>query len=221
MYQETPTPVSSMLCKAAPIITVQAITLPLLLHSKLLGSLPQLDTSLPCGRSVSCEDTDSTFLHALHIWTHMNFQTITLLLLPHDGVGHAVPMATLGQTSPLPAGTHALMCISVTASWLQGEMRLVSVPAKAQTPAPGIITSSWHRHQLSALLWRPPEAHHSAQQAGQRQPLDAHDAVAQHHQAPASHDLIEARRVQHAQAALLWHENLPEFLIHPPLRRPC
>ena len=36
-------------------ITIQAITLPLLLHSELLGPLPQLDTSPPWGRSVLCQ----------------------------------------------------------------------------------------------------------------------------------------------------------------------
>ena len=139
LYQETPTPVSFMLCTAAPRITIQAITLPLMLHREVLGSLPQLNTSSPCGRSVLCQDTDSTFLHALQIRTHMNFQINTLLLLPHAGVGHAVQMAVVGQTPPLSAESHALIQICHSFKVARGD-------ALGFCASKGTETSSWHRN---------------------------------------------------------------------------
>ena len=64
-------------------------------------------------------------------------------------------------------------------------------------------------------------AHLAAQHAGQGEPLEAHDAVPEHDQPPARQQLIEARRVEHVQAALVRREHLAELLLHTPLWSPC
>lgn len=60
-------------------------------------------------------------------------------------------------------------------------------------------------------------AYMAAKEAGQGQPLDAHDAVAKHDEAPPGHEGVEARGVQRMQTALLRPEHLPKLLLNAAL----